>query len=305
MEKTQSKLKKKITPKLIFYALMMALPIVQFLIFYIGVNTQSFLFAFQQYDEPNGVFYFDWNNLFGNFVSIWEELTGEQKNLWIALQNTLSVWFFTSLLGTVVAVFFSYYIFKHTRTGRVFRFILFLPSILPTMLISIVFRQFVNDVLPLALGIEPLLVRTNPNFGTILFYTVWIGFGTQILLYTSSMEQVPTSIIEAGKLDGASPMIELFCIVLPSVMPTIGTFLISGIAGAFINQASLFNFFGHGAAPKMRTIGYHLFALVTGNSTEGYGEVQYPYASALGLCCTLIAVPPTLLLRKFFARFEE
>jgi hypothetical protein len=45
--------------------------------------------------------------------------------------------------------------------------------------------------------------------------------------------------------------------------------------------------------------------MVQKNVDLGYGEAFYPYASAVGLCCTLLAVPPTLLLRKFFAKFEE
>lgn len=294
--------KKKVNPKLIFYIIMMAFPILQFLIFYIGVNFQSILFAFQKYE--NGTFYFDTKDLFVNFARIWDELTGA-KNLWIALKNTILVWFFTSFLGTVIAVFFSYYIFKHQESGRFFRFILFIPSVLPSILLSIVFRLFVNDVLPIAFNTSDLLDAINPSFSTILFYTVWIGFGTQVLLYTGSMEQVSTSVIEAGEIDGATPMVELFQIILPEVIPTIGTFLISGIAGAFINQANLFNFFGHGARPEIRTIGYYMFMMVTKNVSLGYGEAHYAYASALGLCCTLIAVPPTLLLRKVFARFEE
>ena len=302
MGKAESKLKKKITPKLIFYCAMMVFPVLQFLVFYIGVNSQSFLFAFQEYNQMDGTFEFD-NHIFGNFATIWESLTSGTKNLWWALKNSLLVWFFTSFLGTIVAVFFSYYIFKHAKSGRVFRFLLFLPSILPSMLLSIVFLCFVNDVLPIALNIPKLLADGNDKFATILFYTIWIGFGTQVLLYTGSMEQVSTSVIEAGKIDGATPMIELFLIVLPCIMPTIGTFLISGIAGTFINQANLFNFYGHGADPEFQTIGYHLFASVT-NPNE-VSEVNYPYASALGLCCTVIAVPPTLLLRKVFARFEE
>ena len=42
--------KRKIDKKLIFYIACFALPVLQFLIFYIGVNFQSILLAFQKYD---------------------------------------------------------------------------------------------------------------------------------------------------------------------------------------------------------------------------------------------------------------
>ena len=153
----------------------------------------------------------------------------------------------------------------------------------------------------------PKVLEAAPDirFTAVVFYTVWIGFGTQILLYTGTMEQISPAVIEAGQIDGVTPMKELWYIVIPEVIPTIGTFLVAGVAGAFMNQANLYNFYGQTASSDNYTLGYYMFSMVQKNIELGYGEAFYPYASAVGLCCTLLAVPPTLLLRKFFARFEE
>ena len=124
MEKT-ALTKRKIDKKLIFYIVCFALPVLQFLVFYIGVNFQSILLAFQKYDGKNAVFFFDKQDLWVNFVKVYKELT-ETKILLIALKNSLIVWGATTVIGTVAAVFFSYYIYKHKKTGRFFRFILFL-----------------------------------------------------------------------------------------------------------------------------------------------------------------------------------
>ena len=222
------------------------------------------------------------------------------------MKNSLILWGATSIVGTVAAIFFSYYIYKQKRTGRFFRFILFIPSILPAILLAIVFKLFTGDVIPVLFD-APKVLEAEPSirFAAVVFYTVWIGFGTQILLYTGTMEQISPAVIEAGALDGVTPMKELWYIVIPEIIPTIGTFLVAGVAGAFINQANLFNFYGQTASSDNYTLGYYMFSMVQKNTDLGYGEAFYPYASAIGLCCTLVAVPPTLLLRKFFARFEE
>ena len=297
--------KRKVDKKLIFYIVCFALPVIQFLIFYVGVNFQSILLAFQKYDGKTTSFYFDKQDLWVNFKKVFEELT-ETNTLLIALKNSLILWGATSIIGTVAAVFFSYYIYKQKGTGRFFRFILFIPSILPAILLAIVFKLFTGDVIPVLFD-APKVLEAAPDvrFTAVVFYTVWIGFGTQILLYTGTMEQISPAVIEAGQIDGVTPMKELWYIVIPEVIPTIGTFLVAGVAGAFMNQANLYNFYGQTASSDNYTLGYYMFSMVQKNIELGYGEAFYPYASAVGLCCTLLAVPPTLLLRKFFAKFEE
>lgn len=284
-----------------FYIALMALPVLQFCVFYIGVNLQSILLAFQQYDTLNAEFFVDWSNLWKSFEEIFKDI----DVLWICLKNSLVVWLFSSVVGTVGAVLFSYYIFKRKRVGKIFKFVLFIPSILPAVLLSSVFQNFANEILPYFLKTDRLmsLVRTSDEtlFAMSVFYTVWIGFGTQVLLYTGAMEQVSVSVLEAGRLDGVSPMRELWSVILPQVMPTIGTFLIAGVAGIFINQANMYNFFQSNAPTDIQTIGYYMFKMTVAKQAEA----KYPYLSALGLCCTALAVPPTLLLRRLFKKFED
>lgn len=304
----EAKKAKKIDKDLIFCLLGIALPLLQFIIFYIVVNFNSFFLAFKSYDKLTGEYsWVQWSN----FARVWSELT-ESTLLRDALKYSVIVWFFTSLVGTVLAVVFSYYIYKKVFGGKVFKIILFLPSILPAILLSCIFRIFANEALPQYLnewfginGIsEGLLINQNTRFPTVIFYTVWISFGTQILLYSGSMEQVDPSIIEAGKLDGASPLVELWYLVIPEVLPAISTFLITGIAQLFVNQANLYNFYGQAALDsyRMNTVGYYMFYLI--NDTAA-GISNYPYASALGLCCTFVAVPLTFIVRKLLNKMEE
>lgn len=294
--------------KLFYYGLML-FPLLQFCIFYIGVNFQSILLAFQKYE--NSEFIFLSENIFGNFKQVFQYFF-EYDTLRVALKNSVVLWLITVICGTGLAIFFSYYVFKRKEAGRFFRFILFLPSILPAILMSIVFELFTNDVLPVALDIPQLAIGKgliNSTDGDlrllgIIFYCVFIGFGTQVLLYSNAMEQISPSVIEAAQLDGAPPLTELFHIILPEIMPTVCTFMVASIAGAFMNQANQYNFYGEDATPETYTLGYYMFIIVQNNS-KLYGREYYGFASALGLCCTAIAIPLTLLFRKFSERFEE
>jgi hypothetical protein len=55
----------------------------------------------------------------------------------------------------------------------------------------------------------------------------------------------------------------------------------------------------------MTTIGYYMFSVIQRQGAGAEGMAAYPQASALGLCCTAVAIPLTFLFRKFAKRFEE
>lgn len=291
----------QLNKKQIFYYGLMFLPLLQFCIFYIGVNFQSILLAFQGYDLGEFVSAKEkYGDLFYNFRLIYTNIV-ESSEITDSVVNSLILWFFTAICGTLIAIFFSYFVFKSKRIGRFYRFILFIPSILPGVLLANIFKALFNEILPLLFGWPALFNSTDPTiiFQTAMIYSIFVGFGTQVLLYSNAMEQISPSILEAAELDGVSTMKELFLVILPNIMGTVSTFMIATIAGAFTNQANLFTF--HGKRAKefgVSTLGYYLFVLA-----QDKGE--YGYASALGICCTVVAIVPTILFRKFSKRFEE
>lgn len=290
--------------QLTFYILMLIWPLAQFAVFYIGVNLKNFLLAFQNYNQNSSTF--EWVGL-GNFKRIWVELT-EYTVLQDMLVNSIVLWFFSVFLGTVIAVFFSYYIYKRFPLHGFYKVMLLLPSMIPSIVLTMIFKVFVNDALPAYMGLlgvemSPLMtLDASTRFPMTAFFTIWISFGTQVLLYTGTMEQIDPYVIEAGQLDGVSPIQELRSIVLPEVLPAINTFLIAGIATIFTNQANQHAFYGYSLFASDQTIGYYLFKLAT---YESYGKSEYGYASALALCCSVIAIPLTLLVRHFLKKLED
>ena len=301
--KTARKKHKGDKSELIFYISLISLPILQVLIFYFYVNINSFTMSFKTYDTLKDRF--KWDGLV-NFERLWTELT-KTSILKDAFFNSILVWLSTSVLCTFLCILFSYYIYKKWFLAKTFKFFLFLPSVLPGILLVIVYKFFANEALPGYLleifgkTVDPLLISQKTILPSILFYCVFMGFGGQLLIYTGSMGQIAPEIIEAGQVDGVTPVREFFSIVLPMILPTISTFLVAQIAGLFTNQAGLYSFFGSKVEYENYTIGYYLFILVNG---EGYGKTMYTYASALGLVCTFIAFPLTLLARHFLNKKE-
>lgn len=286
----------------IFYTLLLILPVCQLLIFYFGVNFQSICMAFQRYDVMNNRFIWDVQTNIDKFL-----LDIAQSGFWKMVQNSLVVWLCTSLTGTVLAVIFAYYIYRRNWMSNFFKFVLFLPSVLPGILLAVMYQKFVGLGIPAFL--DYLCDTTIPNVfnssadGTrvnlITLFTVWISFGPQVLVYTGAMDQVDPGILEAGRIDGCTPLREFFSLILPNISGTVSTFLIMGVASIFTNQNNLFSFLSYNAATSEKTLGYYLYTLVYMDMT---GKTGYCYAAFLGLICTLIVIPLAFGARKLFDR---
>lgn len=295
-------IKKDRTRDLIFYLGLLILPLLQFSIFYVGVNFNSILLALKKIDPLTGEE--GWVG-FDNFKRVFQDWK-EMPLFSYAFKNSFIVYLCSLLVGISLAVLFSYYIYKKMPTSSFFRILLFMPSIVSPMVLATLFSQFAERGVPACIkmltGEMPLGLFSNPNttMATLIFYTLFFGFGTSTLLYVGAMGNISESIVEAARMDGCGVIRELFSITLPLIYPTLIVFITTGIAGIFTNQMSLFSFYGAGAQHKYYTVGYYLYI----NSMSLSNLYNYPYLAAMGLVITLIVAPVTLVLHRVLSRFD-
>ncbi len=289
----------KKTHDVLFCLLILLIPMVQFAVFYIGVNFNSFVMAFQRYEENAetnlGRYVF---NGFENFGKMFTQIKNEGVFL-LALKNSFLSFALITLVGIVFALVFSMYIFKKLPGAGVFKVLLFAPSILSAVVTVTMYKYFVEGAVPAMFGLkEGLLANSSTKLGAIIFFNIWIGFGTQILMYSGAMNGIDPSISEAAKLDGANPFVEFFKIILPLIFPTIQTFVVTGVASIFVNQINLVAFEGLNTQGRYMTVGYYLF-----KNTEAATQYEYPLLATYGISLTLIAAPLTLLVRFLMDKF--
>lgn len=302
---TKSSKTNKSKSALIFYTSLLIIPCVQFLIFWVGVNLNSILLAFKDYNKFTGEY--AWV-AFKNFSTVWANLVSEGGILGIALKNSIVVYLVSTLIETPLTIFFSYYIFKKMPLSGAFRILLFIPSIISSVVLVTIFMKLadsgVAEILkkltgdPSAVG---LLTKPDTIFPTILFYHVWISFGSILLVYSSTMSGISNEVIEAAQIDGANSMQELFLVVIPQIFPTLSTYLVIGIVAIFVDQANLYTFFRDGASPENYTIGYYLFIKVMG---DGSSVADYPEAAAMGLLFTVVAIPITFGMKALLEKLD-
>lgn len=306
IQKKRIKGKKNDKAKNIFYWTMLAFPILQFVVFYIGVNLNSFALAFQTFDHHGGGFVFvGFDALWENFIAVFREFI-ETDYLLKAFNNSIIAYLVGLLVGLTLALLFSYYLYKKYFMSKFFKVILFLPFIISSITLVIIYKYFVESAVPeLVLQltgkeIDGLLSNLDTEFVTILFFSIWTGFGVQTLIYGSAMSNISSEIVDAAKIDGVTPLREFLYINVPMIMPTIAVFVVSSTATIFVNQMNLFSFYGPEASNyNIWTIGYYMYR---GMAVDPLSK--YPYYAAFGLVMTMITIPITLIVRGLMNKMD-
>lgn len=298
----RKKLNRRRRSRQFFYWSIIILPLIQFAIFYIYVNFNSFIMAFQRYEA--NVDTMGYTVEFAgmeNFKMAWERLITNA----FMIKNSLIMYAFGLLFGTTLSIIFSYYLYKKYFLSGLFRVMLFLPQIISGLIFAILFKYIVTDLYEyfvfLATGKEGvgLLDNLDTRFGTVVFFNLWISFGISVLMYSNSMSAIDPAIVESAQLDGANTLQEFFWITMPSIYPTLVSFLVIGLTGIFTNQNGLFDMFGTNANTAA-TLGYYLFMVV--ESADVDTVPSFSEISALCLILTFVMVPITLFMRKILNR---
>ncbi len=296
-KKTKSLVKSKTLKDALFFACLAVVPTLNFLVLYVGVNFNSILLAFQTYNPETLKMEFD---ALVNFERFFIEFS-TMSTFKTALGNSLLASLFTVGVGICIALVFSLYIYHKQFGHKFFKVILFVPSIISSIVMVKMYAMFCDEALPdLIEGlfgltkVKGLLANLDTRWSAIIFFNLWSGFGSSILIYVGGMNNISDSISEAAKLDGVNVLQETWYITLPLIYPTILTFVTAGLTSIFTNQLGLYSFWGDSADQNIITIGYWIYREVV----KASGQIAaYPYISTVGLLCTVVCIPVTFLVR--------
>ncbi len=275
-----------------FVIALLIIPIVHWLVFWLGVNLNSILMAFQL---PTG----EWSlkTMESVIKEIFNSDTNEIINLNVSIRNTL-IYFAKDMLMIPFHLIIAYFFYKKIPGYRAFQVIFYLPSIISGVAFATMFSSFIAKSGPLGLllkrfGVSPvpeLLANSDYATGTILFYTIWIGWGGNMLLLGGALARVPVEILESARLDGIKPAQELIYMILPLIWSTLSTLLILNMTSLFIADGPIL-LFTRGLCDTS-TIGYWIFDKVYEQGPSAYNSV-----SAAGLVFTVIGAPIILFVK--------
>ncbi|WP_041808115.1 carbohydrate ABC transporter permease [Evansella cellulosilytica] len=151
------------------------------------------------------------------------------------------------------------------------------------------------------LGVQnpPLwLADTNIVLYSIFIPILWQYAGFYILIYYAALKGIPESIMEAARIDGASPIQIAYKIKLPLIMGIVKVTIVLAIVGSLKYFDLIYVMTGGGPNGASEVMASYMYKLAFGNYNFGYG-------SAVGFMLLLITLIVTIIIRKLTADKDE
>ncbi|MFT8813671.1 carbohydrate ABC transporter permease [Oenococcus sp.] len=148
-----------------------------------------------------------------------------------------------------------------------------------------------NLLIKLGMHAQPLLTSPKQAMFAIIGLSAWQGAGYQMLIFLAGLQNIPTELYEAARIDGASKWERFLHITLPLLKPTSLMILTTTFIDAFklIIQPMIMTQGG----PLNSTITpvYYIYR-------TGFTDRQLGYASAMSVIYGLAIILFTLIQRK-------
>ncbi len=182
---------------------------------------------------------------------------------------------------------------------RMFRTILFLPSVLSGVAVAVIWIQLLNpdsgviNTLLRTIGIsDPPSWFLDPNWAVpaMVMTNSWAVIGGGAIIYLAGLQNIDPALYDSASVDGAGPLRKFFSITLPMLTPTLFFQLIITIIAAFQIFDTAFTV-GRGGSDSL------LFYLVY-MWQVGFRDGQLGYGAGLSLVLFAVgAIVVVVLLR--------
>jgi len=228
-----------------------------------------------------------------NFI----RLFSRDRDYWKSVYNTF-VYAFGKLIVTVPLSFFlAVLLNSKIKFKDIFRAIIFMPTIISTAVMSLVFyfmfnsyNGIVNQVL-----IKYSLIDTPINwFGrdlamvTAVIVAAWGAIGNYMIYFLAGLQTVPEEMYESAKIDGASYMQMLTFITIPLMGPVLQVVLMLAIIVSLKGFQSIMVLTGGGPAGATDVMYLYVYRSFFPSQGEMSFAPQYGYGSAAAVVTALI-----------------
>ncbi|MFR4763004.1 MAG: carbohydrate ABC transporter permease [Anaerococcus obesiensis] len=211
------------------------------------------------------------------------KLLFSDSNFIRSFQNTIFLIVIVTIVTMFLAIIFASILSREKIAGQnFFRIIFYIPNILSIAVIASIFAAIYGMDQGLINGFMRLFNSSHTNIPflgdrmyvvySIGFAMIWQAIGYYMVMYMSTMSQIPEHLYEAANLDGAGKIRQFFDITLPLTWQTIRTtltfYVISNINIAFQIIKALT---GGGPDGASLTLLNYQYEQAYTNSSFGYG----------------------------------
>lgn len=222
-----------------------------------------------------------------------------------AASNTIFYAIIAVPLGLIVALALAIAMNQNVREVALYRTIFYAPSLIPAFAMSFIFIVFLNpqfgvfnQVLNIFGGANVNLLGDPVGVKLAIILMAQLGAGNAALIFLAGLRNVPKTVYEAARVDGAGPIRQFFSITFPLLTPVLLFNLITGVSGALQVFTEAFIVTNGTGDPDAGALFYMMYLY-----KNAFGFAELGYASALAVLLFLVGLALALLIFWLSRRF--
>jgi ABC-type sugar transport system permease subunit len=224
------------------------------------------------------------------------------------LQSSLIFTVVTALVVTVLANFvgllFALLLNKPTRAFRVMRTLVFIPQVLSGIVVGFIWRSiFTSDgllnsvLLNLHVIKQPVSWIGSPFLATacVLLVVIWVTTAFSTVVFSASLQTVPTELYEAARMDGANAFRRFTNVTWPMIAPGLTICVTLSLITSFKLYDIIAALTGGGPFGSTESGAFYVIQEAFTNNLFGYSSA---IAVVLFLLTAIVAFAASALLRR-------
>lgn len=203
--------------------------------------------------------------------------------------HTLELAVFGTAASVTAGVFWAYGIERRLPGWRTYRFLLFVPVVIPITVSGLLWSLLLGEEGPVNIILTDLGWKNPPvwlgdvhvTLWVVIAVSVWQAAGFTMLLILGAMEDIPREQHEAASLDGAGALRRLVSIVLPNIRGTVAIVTVLQFISLLKAFDLIFAMTGGGPGDATAVLGTYLYQ-------KAFSELSWGYGSAIAVTMTVL-----------------
>ncbi|MFI3207546.1 MAG: sugar ABC transporter permease [Eubacteriales bacterium] len=222
-----------------------------------------------------------------------------------AIQNTLIFALCSTTLKTIFGLLLALGLYKASKLNNVLRTIFYVPCVLSTLIIGVLFTSILaksgllNNLLE-SVGLASLTMNWLGYYGSalacVIFIEGWMWSGFNMFIFIAGMQAIPVDYYEFARIEGASAWNQFKNITIPLLMPSFTVTVTLGITGGLKVFDLIYVLTGGGPGYDTQVVSTYVY------SSFGLGFLGESAAASVIL--SIIVVVISFSLNRFFTKRE-
>ena len=223
---------------------------------------------------------------------------------WLALQHTV-IWVIIGTIAPIVlGMFLAILLWRRPRGFTIFRTFFFMPQVLSTVVIAIVWSWIYNPIFGIlnkgldAVGLDWIsrgwLGDPDLALYAVLVAAIWATIGLCFVIFLAGLQNVSKDLIEAATIDGANAWQRFWNVTVPQMANVINVVVALLLIWGFSVFDIVFVMTGGGPANATEVLATYTYK-------EAFTQNNVGYASTLSVVITVIS----LIASVTFIRLRE